>query len=702
MTSRVFITHSWHDIKFARQLYDDLIARGLEVWFDDKTLQAGHRVAEEINRGLEWCDVYIPILSPAALDSPWCWEEINAAISLSNDKNREGRPRVIPALRENCQIPAILRGRLYISFTDQYSAGLNKLIVALEAFRLEREREARERAKRERSEQVAREKMERERVEREKAEVYVAFAKTPPLVEGGKGVYRFERARVLALFGLFLAPILAFLFLFWILAPQDGSSSTPTLPPAATRITPSRIPLLGKCGGEPKSLEIPSSPSDFDRQFGYTIYDTSNSRRDDGGLALNTIRSMFVDKDGVWIGYGASSDGGVSYISNPDNNKRMWEKCADANGNPIGGLTNSIVKDNQGNLWVATDGQGIWRLRDGTWQQFVYRKTLPGSDNLPHEATYIIAAQANKILVGMLTGVMQYDGLVWIQDPVVGINQVHAIAVAPNGDKWIGFVGKGVRHIRSDGSYKDYTTENGLHNNNVRSIVIDDKGRVWIATWGGGISVFEKDKDKEKWGYHNASPSRLPSDNVMVVVKDRHGRIWAGTDKGASYFDFASMSWRVYTNLHTLAIGFGGSTRPRCLSNDEDVWIGTSGAGLIHGRLPAPSPVISDIKTSGVPERLAPGESFSPSITLLLEKGHKLAEGDFLHVADQTNYTADPRVAIWQGSSIDMGESYAFSFGNNRMVAPREPGQYQSTWRLWQCGRYVGPPITIQFTVQRP
>ena len=89
--SKVFITHSWRDIEFARRIYKDSSENGFEVWLDDRAVQAGERFAGAIDRGLEWCDVYIPVLSYASLASPWCREEIEPAISLSNEQGRNGR-----------------------------------------------------------------------------------------------------------------------------------------------------------------------------------------------------------------------------------------------------------------------------------------------------------------------------------------------------------------------------------------------------------------------------------------------------------------------------------------------------------------------------------------------------------------------------------------------------------------------------------
>jgi formylglycine-generating enzyme required for sulfatase activity len=131
MPLKFFITHSWKDIDFARRLFSDLTAQGLDGWLDDKTLQGGHRIVEEINRGLEWCDVYIPILSHAALESPWCWEEINAAITLYNRRGRNNRPKIVSILCESCEdvMPAVLAARLYFDFTDRYDDALRELLT---------------------------------------------------------------------------------------------------------------------------------------------------------------------------------------------------------------------------------------------------------------------------------------------------------------------------------------------------------------------------------------------------------------------------------------------------------------------------------------------------------------------------------------------------------------------------------------------
>jgi hypothetical protein len=127
---KFFITHSWEDIEFAKRLSDDLRTSGLEGFFDEYSIKPGDDLVARINKGLKECDVYIPILSFAALESPWCNEEINAAIVLSNQASRKGRPKIVSVLIENCvaEMPPLLQTRLYINFETAYLSALWELL----------------------------------------------------------------------------------------------------------------------------------------------------------------------------------------------------------------------------------------------------------------------------------------------------------------------------------------------------------------------------------------------------------------------------------------------------------------------------------------------------------------------------------------------------------------------------------------------
>jgi hypothetical protein len=125
-----FVSHAGQDMAFADQLASDLRAAGLKGFLDAHSIKPGEDIVARVNDGLEQCDVYLPILSAAALQSRWCIDEINSAITLSNEPARKGRPRIIPVLIDNCgaALPPLLRHRLYVRFADAYFSSLWELL----------------------------------------------------------------------------------------------------------------------------------------------------------------------------------------------------------------------------------------------------------------------------------------------------------------------------------------------------------------------------------------------------------------------------------------------------------------------------------------------------------------------------------------------------------------------------------------------
>jgi tetratricopeptide (TPR) repeat protein len=128
-----FVTHSHKDNEFVRRLVDDLYRAGLQGFCDLDAIKPGDSFVERINQGLESCTIYVPVLSNDVLDSPWCKTEIYAALELSHRRGREGCPRIISLLIEDCfdRIPVLLRIWLQISFLERYEEAVKRLIVAI-------------------------------------------------------------------------------------------------------------------------------------------------------------------------------------------------------------------------------------------------------------------------------------------------------------------------------------------------------------------------------------------------------------------------------------------------------------------------------------------------------------------------------------------------------------------------------------------
>ena len=126
---RVFISHSSKDKVFVRRLASDLEERKLGVWIDERELAVGDSIASGIESGLRDSDYLIAVLSEHSVASRWVKAELNAAMM---KQLSEGGTVVLPVLIDDCEIPPLLRDRVYADFRSDYDAGLAALLGVLE------------------------------------------------------------------------------------------------------------------------------------------------------------------------------------------------------------------------------------------------------------------------------------------------------------------------------------------------------------------------------------------------------------------------------------------------------------------------------------------------------------------------------------------------------------------------------------------
>jgi hypothetical protein len=128
-SQQIFVSHAHQDAVLAHKLASDLRNRGWRVWIVPESIQPGEKWVEAINRGLEECGIFIPLLTPSMVASRWAMREADAAIAAEN----AGHMRLIPIEIEVCQVPALLNSYQRISFVGDYQAGLAELLRAIKS-----------------------------------------------------------------------------------------------------------------------------------------------------------------------------------------------------------------------------------------------------------------------------------------------------------------------------------------------------------------------------------------------------------------------------------------------------------------------------------------------------------------------------------------------------------------------------------------
>jgi len=110
---------------------------------------------------------------------------------------------------------------------------------------------------------------------------------------------------------------------------------------------------------------------------------------------------------------------------------------------------------------------------------------------------------------------------------------IYSICIQPNNVKWFGTDMGVARHTGQNtmDNWTVFTINDGLINNFVQAIAVDNDGKIWFGTQGG-ISVF----DGENWKSYSKNDG-LISNNVLCITVDKSNIVWIGTDNGVSSLD---------------------------------------------------------------------------------------------------------------------------------------------------------------------
>ena len=427
------------------------------------------------------------------------------------------------------------------------------------------------------------------------------------------------------------------------------------------------------------------------------IFNQQNSE-----IVDNTISCMFEDRHGnIWFG----TENHGAFVLNPQNfsvkryahiptdpsslsNNRVFSICENANGDiwigtlgggvnvldektqtfkvltinkPMGDMTYSMLLDTDQNVWVGTDGAGMYKYDVDGNRTFYWREASSVYDLRRAKVHVLFQDKQDNIWVAL-----HQKGVLFISasgsyfqnigfNPFdatrsIGMHCVNSIIEDVRGDVWAGTDGDGLYRILPSGKVEHFTTENTpgfqgdvitalfedrdhniwvgtylkgffrynpkkgkfdshyLKTDHICSFVQDDEGKLWIGTNGSGIYIFDTKMQpiKQYWYYADYTKDQLSSLWVFDVIMDSDKGFWAATSNGLDRYN------KENDKFETFALTKGKDTR--IISNlinvvleDEkgNIWVGSyHGLYCIDKSTGKPTLITTD---DGLPDNMITG-----------------------------------------------------------------------------------------------
>jgi len=280
-------------------------------------------------------------------------------------------------------------------------------------------------------------------------------------------------------------------------------------------------------------------------------------------------RMLLATEGGAGIWSPAPSDGA------PDG----WTVFTAANSGLADSRVRAVAVDGRGDLWFGTAG-GLSRYDGENWQ------TYRGADfELDSPSVHALAVDGADVWIGTEAGAARFDGAAWTPFTAAdGLADAFVLSIAvqrtADGDAvWFGTVAGASRYDVPTGEWRTFTAENsGLGVGGVADLLVDSRGRVWAATQGGGLGIW----NGQTWGAFTTANSDLPLNTVQAVFETTDGDIWAATALpsavGGILARFDGKRWHTYSPGRT---GYSGAEGLAIAEDAEGrVWIGTRTAGV--------------------------------------------------------------------------------------------------------------------------
>lgn len=224
----------------------------------------------------------------------------------------------------------------------------------------------------------------------------------------------------------------------------------------------------------------------------------------------------------------------------------------------------SALRDEKGRLWFGSYAQGIFLYQPtkGTFVNYRYehaKTTRGGSD-----VRVLFEDSEHRVWVGTNRGGLclldeekkSYTNPSHLAGALLN-GDIRSITEDPQGNLWIGCYGDGIYSYspttkKITRHFQDPNTEEQLKSDVVFAVKADRKGNIWIGTRGGGLCVYNAKKNIFK---RYTDKDGLSNNTINAILVDNNQNVWVSTNAGISKYDVGLNKFFNYNNFDGLQEG---------------------------------------------------------------------------------------------------------------------------------------------------
>ncbi len=352
--------------------------------------------------------------------------------------------------------------------------------------------------------------------------------------------------------------------------------------------------------------------------------------KDENEFETDYVGALYEDSKGMlWIG----TEIGIC-IYDIRNNLTVRLEAQTEGGAFINSLVSNIVEDKDGNLWISSQNQGIFRYNPGTkvlklfqidaFQNYIHTILVDSENNIwlsggfEHDLArldkkndvFVIfnLKSKDKECVSRILDIYQdasgnfwcgtWDSGLQIMDTYSG--EVRPVRINPDGSHLMHIhsimeIAPNQLLIGSDDGLTWYNSATGEYSHHLPSekdpasisnkfvypILPDKEGGIWIGTYYGGVNYISPNNGQFE-GTSCAEYTHSTSGNIISrFCEDSLGNIWIASDDGGLVFfsphNGQTRHYMPQPGKNSLSYH---NVHALCFDDDEHLWIGTYSRGL--------------------------------------------------------------------------------------------------------------------------